>query len=275
MTTIGVLHPGQMGVTIAAGAAADTLWAGSGRSSASAERAASAGMTDVGEVATLCERSDVVISICPPAAAEDVADQVAGSGFRGTYVDANAISPATSLRIRDKFERYIDGGVIGPPATSPGTTRMYLAGPGAAELASVWTAGALDVVAIGESADTAAASALKMAYAGWTKGQSALLLAVNALAEHAGVLDVLRQEWDISQPGLVERSQRVGPAVSRKAWRFAGEMAEISDTMDAAGLPSGFHGAAGELYAALADFKDGTEPSLEQILTTLLDAPQR
>ena len=152
---------------------------------------------------------------------------------------------------------------------------MYLAGPGAAELADLWTAGALDVVAIGESADTAAASALKMAYAGWTKGQSALLLAVSALAEHAGVLDVLRQEWHISQPGLVERSQRVGPAVSRKAWRFTGEMAEISNTMASAGLPSGFHAAAGELYAALADFKDGNEPSLEQILATLLAAPRQ
>lgn len=269
MQTIGFLHPGQMGVTIAAGASAETLWAGDGRSESTAARAESAGMTNVGDLATLCERSDIIVAICPPSAAVGVADEVASTGFDGIYIDANAIAPATSIAIGAKFSHYVDGGVIGPPALAPGSTRMYIAGPAAGELAAIWTDGALDVRAISESAETAAASALKMAYAGWTKGQSALLLAVNSLADQAGVLDALRAEWDISQPGLTERSQRMAPAVSRKAWRFSGEMAEIANTMAEAGLEPGFHRAAEALYERLADFKDGKEPTLDDVLVAL------
>jgi 3-hydroxyisobutyrate dehydrogenase-like beta-hydroxyacid dehydrogenase len=269
MTTIGILHPGQMGVTIAAAANVSAVWAGNGRSPASVDRAASAGMTDAGDVATLCEQSDVVVSICPPAAAIEVANEVAACGFDGIYVDANAISPMTSMAIGAKFSRYVDGGVIGPPALSPGTTRLYLAGPDAADLVELWAGGPLDVRAISDSAETGAASALKMAYAGWTKGQSALLLAINALAEASGVREVLREEWDISQPGLGERSERVAPAVSRKAWRFAGEMAEIADTMSEVGLPPEFHRGAENLYERLAGFKDGPEPTLDDVLAAL------
>ncbi len=269
-TTIGFLHPGQMGVTIAANAGATTAWAGNGRSAESAARAESAGITDLGDVATLCRDSDIIVSICPPAAAPSVADQVSDCGFDRIYIDANAIAPATSKSIARKFEHYIDGGVIGPPAIDPGTTRMYLAGPGAADVAKIWDGSALDVRALSESADEAAASALKMAYAGWTKGQSALLLAINALAETAGVTDALRQEWDLSQQGLTGRSSGMAPAVARKAWRFAGEMDEIAATMAEAGLPDNFHLGAAELYRRMAQFKDGPEPTLEDVVHAVI-----
>ncbi len=272
-TTIGFLHPGQMGVTIAANALnnATTLWAGTGRSPATAERAASAGIGDAGSVAELAAASDIIVSICPPAAAVAVADEVLATGYDGIYIDANAIAPATSKQIGAKFERYIDGGVIGPPAINPGSTRMYLAGLGAEAIAGHWSGSALDVRAIGDSADDAKASALKMAYAGWTKGQSALLLAVNALAESAGVADVLRDEWDLSQQGITKRSSAMIPGVSRKAWRFAGEMEEIAATMAEAGVPSGFHQAAAELYERMAEFKDGPEPSLDDVIGSILN----
>lgn len=274
MTTIGFLHPGQMGVSLAATAGANstvkTLWAGSGRSSATAERAQSAGITDVGDIDALCDASDIIVSICPPDAAMEVASQVERAGFDRIYIDANAVSPATSKRIGARFGSYIDGGVIGPPANSPGSTRMYLAGPGAAEVALLWSGSALDVRALSDSAEAAAASALKMSYAGWTKGQSALLLAVNSLAESAGVADALRAEWDLSQPGLTERSERTANAVGRKAWRFAGEMAEIADSMAEVGLPGEFHIGASELYRRMARFKDGPEPSLEDVLAAIL-----
>ena len=274
MITMGFLHPGQMGVTLAATVRTDpgvrTIWAGVGRSAATAERAGIAGITDVGEPAALCREADIIVSICPPAAAIDVADQVHGFGFGGIYVDANAVSPATSKAIGARFDRFVDGGVIGPPATTPGTTRMYLAGPDAAAVAAYWAGTALDVRAISYSAADGAASALKMAYAGWTKGSSALLLAVNALAESTGVADALRAEWDLSQPGLTERSQRLATTVSPKAWRFAGEMTEIADTMTEAGLPGGFHTGASDLYQRMAGFKDDPEPSLDQVLDTIL-----
>lgn len=270
-TTIGFLHPGQMGVTLAANAKATTIWAGDGRSSDTAARAASADMTDVGTVGALCEAADVIVSICPPDAASAMADEVAGHGFGGVYVDANAIAPTTSKAIGSRFDNYIDGGVIGPPATRSGTTRLYLAGPGAAELATAWSGSALDARTLSESAADAPASTLKMAYAGWTKGQSALLLAINSLATSAGVTEALQTEWDISQPGLTERSRQVAARVGPKAWRFAGEMSEIAATMDEAGLPPQFHLGAEDLYRRMTEFKNQEQPELDDVVQAIIE----
>lgn len=271
MTTIGFLHPGAMGATVAANADGDRLWAGAGRSAATAARAAAAGLVDAGDLAELCRRSDLVVSICPPAAAEEVAGDVARTGFTGRYVDANAISPATSVRIGALFgDRYIDGGIVGPPPERPGTTRLYLAGPGATEVAEPWAGSNLDVRALSDSAEGAGASALKMAYAGWTKGSSALLLTVNALAHQAGVLEALREEWDLSQPGLVDRSERAATGAGPKAWRWEGEMAEIAATMAAAGLPDGFHRGSEDVYRRMAPLRDQSGPSIDRVIDLLL-----
>ena len=110
-----------------------------------------------------------------------------------------------------------------------------------------------------------AASALKMAYAAWTKGTSALLLAVRALAIREGVDDALRAEWDRSQPGLGARSEAALAGNVRKAWRFVGEMEEIAATFAAAGLPPGFHEACAALYDRLGSYKDApaTPPMAE------------
>ena len=275
MTTIGILHPGQMGVTIGSAATnnASVIWAGDGRSSASRNRAEAAGLTDVGSVGALCAAADVVVSICPPSAALDVAGEVAGHGFSGTYIDANAVSPATAAQIGEIVDgqaaRFIDGGVIGPPANTTGTTRMYLAGQGAAEVTELWAGSLLDVRPLAETSEGAMASALKMAYAGWTKGQSALLLAINALASEAGVLDALRAEWEISQPGLIDRTNAVAGGVSPKAWRFSGEMTEIADTMASTGVPDGFHRAAAMLYHRMAEFKDQPGTTIDAVITAI------
>lgn len=287
MTTIGILHPGQMGVTIGAAATtnATVVWAGDGRSPASHQRAEAAGLTDVGTIAELCARADVIVSICPPAAALAVATTVADHSFAGAYIDANAVSPATASQISQvidgkeasgasRTERFVDGGVIGPPATKPGTTRMYLAGPDAGRLGQLWSGSLLDVRPLSETADGAMASALKMAYAGWTKGQSALLLAVHALASEAGVLDALRTEWAISQPGLTDRADAVAAGVSPKAWRFSGEMTEIADTMGSAGVPDGFHRAAALLYERMAGFKDQPGTTIDAVIDAL-SKPER
>jgi 3-hydroxyisobutyrate dehydrogenase-like beta-hydroxyacid dehydrogenase len=272
VTTVGFLHPGAMGATLAATAvgADERLWAGAGRSAQTAARAAAAGLVDVGDIGELCHRCDLVVSICPPASALDVARQVAETGFEGRYLDANAISPDTSTTIGSLFgDRYLDGGVIGPPAQRAGTTRLYLAGVGAAEIRGLWAGSALDVRALSETADGAGASALKMAYAGWTKGSSALLLTVNALAREAGVLEALREEWDLSQPGLAERSARAAAGSGPKAWRWEGEMAEIAATMAAVGLPADFHRGAEELYRRMAGFKDGPAPTLDDVIDAI------
>ena len=132
----------------------------------------------------------------------------------------------------------------------------------------VGTGSVLDARVVGD--EPGAASALKMCYAAWTKGTAALLLAVLAVATAEGVDADLIDEWDISQPDLC--SVRIAPAQGStpKAWRFAGEMDEIAATFRDAGLPSGFHDAAAEVFRRLAGFKDAAPPSLDDVIETLV-----
>jgi 3-hydroxyisobutyrate dehydrogenase-like beta-hydroxyacid dehydrogenase len=268
VTTVGLLHPGAMGATIGAACRAEVVWAGEGRSPATGRRAADAGFVDVGDLTRLVGGSDVIVSVCPPEAAVEVADRVAGFGFDGIYVDANAVSPQTARSIAARFDRFVDGGIIGPPAVGAGTTRLYLSGDGAHEVAALWEGSPLDARVIDGGAG--AASTLKMAYAAWTKVSAALLLDVRALARAEGVEAALLSEWALSQPGTTERSQATAVGVGPKAWRFAGEMHEIATTFEGAGLPSGFGTAAAELYARLTTLKDAGEVDLDRVLGELL-----
>lgn len=268
MTKVGVLHPGAMGVSVAAACTADVLWCSEGRSPATRERAAASGLTDAGSLTALATAADVIVSVCPPDQATAVADEVAALGFGGIYVDANAVSPATARSIGARFERFVDGGIVGPPAHRSGTTRLYLSGDDAASVAELWAGSALDARPI--DGGPGAASALKMAYATWTKVAGALLLDVRALARSEGVEQALLDEWAISQPGTAERSEGTARGVAPKAWRFAGEMDEIAATFADAGLPSGFADGAGELYRRLASFKDRPDVTLDDVLDALL-----
>ena len=221
--------------------------------SASRERADKSGLRPVAALEEALD-IDVVVSVCPPEAAVDVARSVAERGFDGTYVDGNAVSPATAARIEALFgEHYVDGGIIGPPAWRPGATRFYLSGPRADNVAGLFQGSLVDARAI--VGGSGAASALKMCYAAFTKGSHALLLGVRALAEHNGVSAALLAEWDISQPGNAQRSVVAARGTSPKAWRFVGEMREIGATFAAADLPSGFHEAAAEIYSRMAGLK--------------------
>ena len=92
------------------------------------------------------------------------------------------------------------------------------------------------------------ASAVKMAYAAWTKGTAAMLLAIRELARREGVEEALLAEWDLSQPELRDRHARALRSAEAKGWRWVGEMEEIAATFEAAGLPGGFHRAAAEVY---------------------------
>jgi hypothetical protein len=252
LSTIGVLHPGEMGAAIGAtltGRGLTVLWAGEGRSEATGRRAESAGLRDAGTLADLCAQSDVLLSICPPHAALDVANAVAKTGFAGTYVDANAISPALAEQVARAVgeARFVDGGVIGPPPRERGATRLYLSGAGATELAGLLDGGALEAIALAEGGTTAA-SALKMSYAAWTKGTAALLLALRATAQAHGVEQPLLAEWARSQPELAQRCRSAQHSAETKGWRWTAEMIEIAATFAAAGQPDGFHQAAATVY---------------------------
>jgi 3-hydroxyisobutyrate dehydrogenase-like beta-hydroxyacid dehydrogenase len=269
--TVGLLHPGEMGAAIGkclVAAGHRVLWVSDGRSPASAARAAAAGLTaaDSG-LAGLIGQADVIISVVPPHAALDVARQVAG--FGGVYADANAVSPATAREIAQIVEAggasYVDGGIIGTPPVAPGFIRFYLSGPRAGEVQGLFTGSEVDARVIPGS--LTAASAVKMAYASWTKGSAALLLAARALARAEGVEDALLDEWAVSQRGLAERSNRAAGSAAAKGWRWVAEMEEIAAAMTAVGLPEGFHLAAADVYRRAGD--DG---SVDAVLTALLAA---
>jgi 3-hydroxyisobutyrate dehydrogenase-like beta-hydroxyacid dehydrogenase len=277
---IGLLHPGEMGAAVAgclAAAGYPVLWASAGRGPASAARAEAAGLRDAGTVAALTRQADIILSVCPPHAALEVARSVAGPagpGFGGVFLDANAVAPGTAAEVARIIEAggagYVDGGIIGPPPSAPGHTRLYLSGSRAAEVRDLFTGTALDARVI--DGGVAAASALKMAYAGWTKGTAALILAVRGLARATGVEDVLLAEWQESQPGLAGRSQVAASSAAAKGWRWVGEMEEIAASMARAGLPRGFHEAAAEIFrrSPRAGAASADERSVASIVDALL-----
>jgi 3-hydroxyisobutyrate dehydrogenase-like beta-hydroxyacid dehydrogenase len=280
MTTIGLLHPGEMGASVgraARAAGARVLWASEGRGTDTWARAATAELEDAGTLRAVVGASDVIVSVCPPHAAREVATAVAAAGTCKLYIDANAVAPETSRDIARIVEAagatYVDGGLIGPPADKPGTTRLYLSGPQAARAAALFIGSNLEPIVL--PGDLTAASAIKMAYGGWNKGQQALLLSIVALATSAGVGEALMAEWARSQPDLPRRADNVARGSSRKAWRWIAEMEENATTLAAAGLPEGFHQAAADVYRRLAVYKDaGVPPSLDEVAKTLLEERQ-
>jgi 3-hydroxyisobutyrate dehydrogenase-like beta-hydroxyacid dehydrogenase len=280
MATVGLLHPGEMGAAVGGSLIPlghEVLWDPAGRSRATTGRALAAGLTGV-SFDRLIARSSVIFSICPPHAALDVARQVAATGYTGCYVDANAISVATaeqvSAIVTGAGATYVDGGIVGAPPEVAGHTRLYLSGPHASQVRPLFSRSRLDA-RIAEGPPYAA-SAVKMAYAAWTKGSSALLLAARALARAGGVERTLLTEWSLSQPNLTAQSERSATAAAAKGWRWVGEMEEIAASMSAAGLPDGFHEAAAEIYdrAARADLPAGrkTATATKETLDTILSA---
>ena len=276
---IGLLHPGEMGAAVGQCLTAgghEVLWVPEGRGAATAARAGAAGLTGAGDLADLVRRSDVIMSVFPPHAALGLARQVAGSSQRSaacTWTPTRS-RPATAREvagiIEDGGASYVDGGIIGTPPVQPGFIRFYLSGPRAGEIRDLFDgspvdarvvdrgtgsgaggvgAGAIGAGAIGAGA-IGSASAVKMAYASWTKGSAALLLTARALARAEGVEDVLLAEWGISQPGLEERSARASASAAAKGWRSdRGDGGDRRDHgRDEQGLPEGFHQAAAEVY---------------------------
>ena len=275
---IGILHPGNMGVFVAASAqnsGCEVYWVSEGRSDQTLERAAKFNLRDAGTLSDLCETCSILISVCPPHAAEDVADQALSCGFTGLYVDANAISPQRVARIGEKMVAagmaFVDGGIVGGPSWQSGGTWLYLAGKQAGTAASCFSAGPLEADVIGETIGKA--SALKMCYASWTKGSTALLSAILATADALDVWENLRVQWERDWPDFTEQAVNRTRRVTAKAWRFAGEMEEISSTFASAGAPGEFHAGAAILYRRLAHFKDAPElPSLEEVLYSITRA---
>ena len=251
-TVVGLLHPGEMGAALGAALRSrgtTVLWASTGRSDATASRAEEAGLEDAVHVQELGLRAEVIISVCPPHAAREVASSFAG--FSGIYVDANAVSPATAVEIGGELPRFVDGGIVGPPPRGAGTTRLYLSGPAAAEVARLFAGTVVEARVVSDRPGDA--SALKMTYAAVTKGEAALLLATRATARAHGVEEALLEEWRLSLPELLDEAERAARSAEAKGWRWVGEMEEIAATFAAANQPDGFHLAAAEVFRHNAD----------------------
>lgn len=273
---IGFLHPGDMGISIAASAqnaGNEVYWASKGRSPDTQARAATYGLRDAHTLAEMCAECAIIVSVCPPHAAEEVAQQVLAAGFGGMYLDANAIAPQRAERIGADLAAagisFVDGGIIGGPAWKPGSTWLYLSGPQAEQLAACFAAGPLETQVLG--AQIGRASALKMCFAAYTKGTTALLCAILATAEDLGVRADLAQHWQRDDSQFADQVEQRVRQVTAKAWRFAGEMEEIADTFRSAGMPGEFHAAAANVYRRLADFKAArSTPELDDVLAALL-----
>ncbi|WP_190136168.1 NAD(P)-dependent oxidoreductase [Streptomyces longispororuber] len=272
--TVGILHPGRMGAAVAACAAtnaAAVLWCEAGRSPASVERAAQFGLTSVATLAELLDRSDIVISLCPPAAAEDLARDVAGHPFDGVYVEANAINPERAQRIAALLEPdadVVDGGVVGSPPVGGKTPTLYLSGAASAteRIEALFAGTAVQTAALGTQVGKA--SALKLAYASFQKTSRVLVaLAVGMAREHGvdqELIEVASRRTDsyLAEPQYVTKT-------AERAWRWGPELEEAADALAAAGLPPEMLRAAASTLARWDDVKDASELTLTDALDRL------
>lgn len=278
MSKIGILHPGEMGISIAASAMNNghqVYWMSGGRSNKTRARAEKHDLIEIHSLHEFCQICEIIISVCPPRDAEGIAKSVNEEQFTGLYLDANAISPQRAIKIGHMLEannvQFLDGGIIGGPAWRPKETWLYLSGQHADEIALCFINGPLETKIMG--GEIGKASALKMCYAAYSKGTTALLAAILATAESLGVRNELYELWDLDHSGFSEQANRKATRVTTKAWRFEGELLEIASTFQNEGLPGGFHEAAAEIYHRMVDFKDSPEtPSLDHVLESLLKA---
>ncbi|WP_163509949.1 NAD(P)-dependent oxidoreductase [Fodinicola acaciae] len=268
--TVAVLHPGEMGAAMAAIAVRNTeqlSWLSTDRSQATTKRAAAAGLTAVSKLDDIVE-ADIVLSICPPAYAEAVASEIAGAGFSGLYVDANAISPQRAATIARKFDNFVDGAIVGPPPTNQRRNRFYLSG----QADHVSTVAALfresQVATIDLGTETGAASALKMAYGGYNKATWALAAVAHALAAQYGVTEHLLAEGARTTTSALSELDSL-PSMVGRAWRWAPEMLEVADTMRAAGLPDDFGRAAAAVLEHWSGDKDDPGITAEEFFERL------
>jgi 3-hydroxyisobutyrate dehydrogenase-like beta-hydroxyacid dehydrogenase len=276
MSTIGLLSPGQMGASVGAAATysgATVVWAGEGRSDASRQRAEKAGLEDCGSIETLVSSSDIILSVCPPHDAMDIAGKVAGLGFSGVFLEGNAIAPQKTRQIDQLMlaagANLVDGGIVGGPAwKAESGTMLYLSGDRGDEIAALFSSSPLHTTVISDR--IGAASAMKMVFAAYTKGSTALLTAILGVAEAEGVRQTLETQW--GDAFTTQTHQRL-TANSAKAWRFAGEMREIAATFENAGFPPGFHEGAAEVFEKLVGFKDDPATDINALVSTLLKKP--
>jgi L-threonate 2-dehydrogenase len=256
---VAVVSPGAMGSAIARRLAEHGVevrtWLAA-RSASSVARAREAGMKDTGLEGI--RDSQFFLSVVPPASAVSLArrfaESLAGTVGKPLYVDCNAVCPETTAAIASIIgasgAEFIDASIIGgPPRPGGKGPALYASGPGVGRLTSLRDFG-LDIRVLG--AEIGEASALKMAYAGITKGLNALGIAMILAASRAGVAETLRRELGQSQPDLLAWFSRYVPGAFGKAQRWVGEMEEIAKFASESEAAAQLYSGAAALYAELA-----------------------
>ena len=259
--TVAVIGTGDMGSAVGGAcvrAGYRTVTAGGGRSAASRELATQAGIEDLVSLEAVVQSADLVLSIVPPAAAQAFAATAARAmlavGAQPTFVDCNAVAPATVRAIARAVEPtgapFVDVGIVGrAPSPKSERTRFYVAGEARRTVLELAVA---EIELLDMGPDIGAASALKMAYSALNKGTDALYTAVLLAAERLGVRPTLMRELERSQVEALARMRARVPFLAATAERFAPEMAEIAATYESVGVTPMFHRGAEWLYALLA-----------------------
>ena len=263
---VAVIAPGMMGSVVANrltdhGVEVRSLL--SGRSAATQARAKAAGMVDATEDGIAA--CDFILSIIPPGEALGLAERLApamrAAAKKPVYVDCNAIAPSTVQRIAGVVQAtgavFVDGGIIGPPpAPDSKNTRLYLSGE-AASLVTVLQEYGLNTPV--QAGPIGAASAMKLSYAGFTKGFTALGAAMMLAATRAGTADALIAEMTVSQPLLLGWLTRQMPKMPDKAYRWVAEMEEISTFVGEDPAAAQFYQGAARLYERIAADLEGAQ----------------
>ncbi len=262
--TVAIIAPGSMGSAVGARLTENkvkVLTSLAGRSAASAARAGAARMTAVAD--TQLTEADFLLSIVPPgdalALAKRLAPGLTAANKKPIYIDCNAVSPNTMLDIAEVVAKtgcpFVGAGIIGPPPKPGGTnTKFYAAGPAAGLFAKFNEYGL--IVRVLEGSLTAA-SALKMSYAGITKGFTALGAAMMLAATREGTAEALKAELGESQPALLGYLTRQVPAMYPKAYRWVAELEEISAFVGTDHPEHAMLDAAARLYERIAADVEG------------------
>ena len=258
---VAIVSPGAMGSAIGA-----TLERGGARVVATVDGRSERTRSLVGrtriellpDLETVVREASVVLSIVPPEAAQAVVGDLARTarnlGAHPLVADVNAISPGTARRLAETATsagcELVDGSISGPPPWKAETTRLYLSGPRAADVASLPFEG-VDRIVVGTR--VGAASAVKMSTASVYKGTTALLLQALLAARANGVLEHVVADLRTAAPELLADVERLLAGAAAKSRRYVREMREIADTQDAAGLTPALFEAMAEVYERVAN----------------------
>ncbi len=269
ISTIAIQSPGDMGHAIGRQLVAGgyrVVSALTGRSRRTRDLAAESGIEDVGNLVNLLADADAVLSIMRPDRALDFVEAlvslVGAHRHRPMIVDLNAVAPATGRAAATVAESagfpFVDGGIIGAPPHLPAhrAPRLYVSGPRAGDLQALNGPG-IDFRPLGDQ--VGAASAIKMCYAALTKGLTAIGIQSMVTARLEGVDAALVEELSASQKGLLAHLRRGLPDMCPKAYRWVGEMAEISRTHNDAGLPGEMFLGAARIYGLVEESPLGAE----------------